>query len=236
MWFRLSPLQTLTLLASLLPAEACKKGPSPSKVRSELPSRHVARNAALFFTYVDTNGVFATTDKPERVPELTRRVVRIMGRTRRDGQWRNDTNVDVVDLGELLVRGEAWTRAMSREAFESTALAQLPPGDACPLAGPHGPPLAEEPGQVAPPDEPPIVILYGTGWCKPCMAARQYLRSNRIPFTSRNVERDATALEEVRVKAERVGTRADRVPILDVRGRLLVGFDETRMDGMLADW
>jgi glutaredoxin len=80
------------------------------------------------------------------------------------------------------------------------------------------------------------VILYGTRWCKACKAARQYLISNLIPFAGRDIESDPSAVRELQEKASRFGIPTDRVPILDVRGRLLVGFDETRMDGLLADW
>ena len=180
--------------------------------------------------------MFATTDKAENVPEMARRLVRIMGRAKSEPQRRNNADVEVIDLRELLAKGKAHPRVISREAFESGALAQLPPGDSCLLAEPHGPPLAEEPKKAGTQDEPPIVILYGTRWCKACKAARQYLVSHEIPFTSKDVEKDTVAARELQEKASRFGISLDRVPILDVRGRLLVGYDETRMEGMLADW
>jgi glutaredoxin len=80
------------------------------------------------------------------------------------------------------------------------------------------------------------VILYGTRWCKACEAARQYLVSNLIPFTRKDIEKDSSAARELQEKAVRFGIPADRVPILDVRGRLLIGYDETRVNGYLADW
>ena len=159
-----------------------------------------------------------------------------MGKAKGEAQRRNNFNVEVIDLRELLAKGKTQPRVMLREAFETGALAQLPPGDSCPLAGPHGAPLAEEPEKAGSPDEPPIVILYGTRWCKACKAARRYLVSNLIPFTSKDIDNDPSAARELQQKASRFGIAADRVPILDVRGRLLVGFDETRMDGLLADW
>jgi arsenate reductase-like glutaredoxin family protein len=196
----------------------------------------VSKDSTLLFTYVEPNGVFATTDKAEKVPEIARRLVRIMGRAKGEPQRRNNANVEVIDLRELLAKGKTRPQVMLREAFESGALAQLPPGDSCTLAGPRGPGLAEEPETAAPPDGPPIVILYGTRWCKACKAARQYLVSNRIPFASKDIEKDPSAASELAQKASRFGIPTDRVPILDVRGRLLIGYDETRMDGFLADW
>lgn len=239
MWFHRTSFPAQTVLAFLVVVSACKKGaashPLPTG-RAELPPSEVSKNSALLFTYVEPNGIFSTTDKAEKVPELTRRLVRIMGQGKGEPQRRNNANVEVIDLRELLARGKTQPRVMLREAFETSALAQLLPGDSCPLAGPHGPPLDEEPERTGSPDEPPIVILYGTSWCKACKAARRYLVSNLIPFTTKNIEKDPVAARELEQKAARFGIAAARVPILDVRGRLLVGYDETRMDGLLADW
>ena len=226
-----------TVFAFLVLVSACKKGATPPPTApAELPPREVSKDSALFFTYVEANGIFATTDKAEKVPEVARRLVRVMGQAKGQAPLRNNANVDVIDLRELLSKGKTRTRVMLREAFETSALAQLPPGDSCLLAGPHGAPLADAPEEAGSPDEPPIVILYSTPWCKACEAARRYLVSNLVPFTSKDIEKNPAAAREVEQKAARFGMAADRVPILDVRGRLLVGYDETRMDGLLADW
>ena len=218
---------------------ACKKGaapPPPPTARAEGPPREVNKDSALLFTYVEPSGMFATTNKADNVPEVTRRVVRVMGQANGATPSRNTSEVDVLDLRELLANGKTRTRVMAREAFETGALAQLPPRDSCPLAGPHRPALPEQPERADSPGELPIVILYGTPWCEACQAARRYLISNLIPFISKDIENDPSAARELQAKASRFGISADRVPILDVRGRLLVGYDQTRMDGFLADW
>jgi glutaredoxin len=239
MFFSRPGLRAHSILAFLVLASACKKGAPPSatpSVRAELPPREVSNDSALFFTYVEANGIFATTDKAEKVPDVARRVVRVMSQAKGEPERRNNLNVEVIDLRELLAKGKTRPQVMLREAFESGALAQLPPGDSCPLSGPHGPPLVEQPERAQPPGETPIVILYGTRWCKACKATRQYLASNLIPFTSKDIEKDPSAARELQQKASRFGIPTDRVPMLDVRGRLLVGYDETRLDGFLADW
>jgi len=237
MRFKRSAFRSHTVFAFLVLVGACKKGaPSSHSAQAELPPPEASKDSSLLFTYVEPNGMFATTDKAEKVPEVARRMVRIMGLGKNEPRRLNDANVEVIDLGELLARGKTRPRVMSLEAFETSALGQLPPGDSCPLAGPHGPPLAGELENAAPPDAPPIVILYGTRWCKACVPARQYLVSNRIPFLAKDIEKDPAAAREFREKALRFGIPADRVPILDVRGRLLVGYDEPRMNGFLADW
>jgi glutaredoxin len=80
-----------------------------------------------------------------------------------------------------------------------------------------------------------VVILYGTSWCPACKSARQYLTERKIPFADKDIERDASASRELREKAARLGVPADRIPILDVRGRLLIGFDKSRLEALLGE-
>ena len=228
-----------TTVALLLLVSACKKGAPPAPpptAQAELPPLDVSKDSALLFTHVEPNGNFATTDKADSVPEVARRLVRVTDPAKGVAERRDTSSVYVVDLRELLANGKARARALSREAFETGALAQLPPGDSCLLAGPHRPPLPEKSEPAGAPGEPPIAILYGTRWCEACKAARQYLVTNLIPFTAKDIENDPSAARELQQKASRFGIPADRVPILDVRGRLLVGYDRTRLDGFLADW
>jgi glutaredoxin len=147
--------------------------------------------------------------------------------------------VYVTDLNEVLKAGKAPARALSREAFETAALAQLPPGDSSALAA-HGggapaqaPPPAGDAG--APPAGTPVVTIYGTSWCGACRAARQYLTQRRIPFADKDVENDAAAARELQEKASKLGIPTDRVPVIDVRGRLLQGFDRARIDALLGE-
>ena len=237
----------MTFLAFLVLASTCKKGAPPAPpptAQAELPPLDVSKDSALLFTHVEPKGNFATTDKADSVPEVARRLVRVIDPAKGVAERRDTSNVYVVDLRELLANGKARAMAMSREAFETGALAQLPPGDSSTLAGPHGPALPEE-AEVVDPDAgmaghapaggPPVVILYGTPWCGACKAARQYLSSKHIPYAYKNIENDPSAARELQQKAARLGIPADRVPILDVRGRLLVGFDRTRLEALLGD-
>jgi glutaredoxin len=247
MWSHRQGFRAHTILALVLLVSVCKKGVPPAPpptAQAELPPLDVSKDSALLFTHVEPNGNFATTDKADSVPEVARRLVRVIDPAKGVAERRDTSSVYVVDLRELLANGKARARAMSREAFETGALAQLPPGDSAALAGPHGPPLPEEPEQAGPDAGiadhalaagPPVVILYGTPWCGACKAARQYLSSKHIPFAYKDIENDPSAARELQQKASRLGIPADRVPILDVRGRLLVGFDRTRLEALLGD-
>jgi glutaredoxin len=80
----------------------------------------------------------------------------------------------------------------------------------------------------------PVVTIYGTSWCGACRAAREYLTERKIPFADKDVERDPEAARELAAKASKMGIPTDRVPIIDVRGRLLLGFDRARIEALLG--
>ena len=98
---------------------------------------------------------------------------------------------------------------------------------------------ATDAGTAAPPAAaaggPPVVTIYGTSWCGACKAARQYFTSRKIPFADKDVERDADAARELATKAAKMGIPTDRVPVIDVRGRLLLGFDRARIETLLGE-
>ena len=220
----------------------CKKSAPPAPKREllhELPKLEVSKDSPLLYTYVENKGTFATTDKADDVPENARRLVRVVDPAKATDK-KESNQVYVVDLGELLSAGKAVAKGLSREAFETGALAQLPPGESSPVSGPHGPALPDVPvggmdGGAAGPLGPPVVILYGTPWCGACKAAKQYLAAKHIPYAYKDIESDPAAARELQAKASKMGIPTDRVPILDVRGRLLLGFDRARLDAMLGD-
>lgn len=233
------PLLVACALVAGGPLAGCRKrtppAPPPS-ARAQMPKLTVSKDSPLLYTYVDAKGGFATTDKADEVPDNARKLVRVVDPSKAADERQDPTKVHVVDLGELLAAGQAEARPMSREAFETGALAQLPAGESSPIAGPHGPALPDDlAGIDAGAGGPPVVILYGTPWCGACKAAKQYLARKHIPYAYRDIENDPAAARELQAKAARLGVPADRVPILDVRGRLLLGFDASRLEAMLGD-
>jgi glutaredoxin 3 len=237
-----NPAGILLLLVASGLGTGCKKRvpPAPPAAKIPPPKLEVTKTSPLLYTYVEPKGTFATTDKPEDVPEDVRKLVRVVDPSNTTTDSQDLTRVYAIDLGELLGAGKASARSLSREAFETGALAQLPPGESSPVAGPHGPPLPEEPpaGMDAGafgPQGAPVVIVYGTPWCGACKAAKQYLASKRVPYAYKDIEHDPAAARELQAKGARLGVPTDRVPILDVRGRLLLGFDRARLDAMLGN-
>lgn len=237
----------LLMLAALAGGAACRK-PKPEVPAAQLPPLEVDRAGKWLYTHADAAGRFVTVDDPQAIPAGSRAVVRVIDPAKAGGR-QDGVAVYVIDVNQLLARGKVTAQVLSREGFETGALAQLAPGasSAFPPLVPGGPSVPPSPpaGQGAgPPGQPPaapsagdqaVVILYGTSWCPACKSARQYLTERKIPFADKDIEKDASASRELREKAARLGVPADRIPILDVRGRLLIGFDKGRLEALLGE-
>lgn len=77
------------------------------------------------------------------------------------------------------------------------------------------------------------VVLYGTSWCGYCKKARAWFKKKGIPFQDKDVEADTEAAKELASKAARAGASVRGVPVIDVKGTLVMGFDEKRLEQLL---
>jgi glutaredoxin len=239
---RLIRLACIGALAVLVVPAGCRKSAPeapPPPVAGAPATIEVLKDGRWLFTYAEPKGTFATTDKPESVPEDARAMVRVFDPSAPE-KTPGTGRVYVTNLNDVLSKGRAPARPMSREAFETAALAVHPTGDSSPLAAQTMRPVpmpATDAGTAAPPAAggPPVVTIYGTSWCGACKAARQYFTSRKIPFADKDVEKDADAARELATKAAKMGIPTDRVPVIDVRGRLLLGFDRARIETLLGE-
>jgi glutaredoxin len=219
---------------------ACRKAApeAPPVSALALPPLEVAREGGTkwLYTYADPDGRFVTVDDAKSIPEGSRRLVRVTDPAGAAGDHHDGLAVYAIDAQELLNGGKTKAKVLSRSAFETGALAQLPPGEssAWPAAAPAGNPAQEPPAPPAAAGAP-VVTIYGTSWCTACRAARQYLSARKIPYAEKDIEKDPAAARELEAKAARLGVPTDRVPIIEVRGRLLLGFDQRRLEALLGE-
>jgi glutaredoxin 3 len=74
------------------------------------------------------------------------------------------------------------------------------------------------------------ITIYSADWCAFCHAAKEYLDKKGIKFTEKNVEHDQAAAIEAVQKSKQTG-----IPVLDIDGTIIIGFDRPRIDAVLAD-
>ncbi len=65
-----------------------------------------------------------------------------------------------------------------------------------------------------------VVKVYSTPTCPYCMMAKQFLKQNNIQFEDMDVSKDKKAVSEMFNKSGQMG-----VPVLDINGKIIVGFD-----------
>ena len=70
------------------------------------------------------------------------------------------------------------------------------------------------------------VVMYATKTCPVCKTARRWLLDQGIPYIEKDLEADQAAAAELAQKGKAQGVSTSGVPIFEVRGRLIPGFDQ----------
>jgi len=65
------------------------------------------------------------------------------------------------------------------------------------------------------------IMIYSTPSCSFCAMAKEFLKENNIPFEEYNVAADLEKRKEMMQKTGQMG-----VPVIDVDGSVIVGFDK----------
>lgn len=72
------------------------------------------------------------------------------------------------------------------------------------------------------------VKIYSTPTCVYCKMAKDFFVKNGIVYQEFNVASDAAAREEMFSKSRQMG-----VPVIDVDGTIIVGFDKKTLESLL---
>jgi len=74
------------------------------------------------------------------------------------------------------------------------------------------------------------IIVYGAEWCGFCHVAMQYFDKIGQKYEYRNVDENRDWLNESVTKSGQLG-----IPVLDIDGDIIVGFDRPKIDAALAN-
>ncbi|MDY7229311.1 glutaredoxin domain-containing protein [Hyalangium rubrum] len=77
------------------------------------------------------------------------------------------------------------------------------------------------------------VVIYTTAWCGYCKRAKAWLKARGVAFVERDVEKDPDAAAELANKAAAAKKSPRGVPVIDVKGTLVLGFDEKQLEQLL---
>ena len=73
------------------------------------------------------------------------------------------------------------------------------------------------------------VIVFSTPTCPHCTHAKQYLRQNNIRFRDVDVSKDSAAARDMVRRSGQQG-----VPVIDINGKIVVGFNRAQVDRLLG--
>jgi glutaredoxin len=92
-------------------------------------------------------------------------------------------------------------------------------------------------GRIAPPKAKGTpVVIYGAAWCAPCHLAEQYLARHHIPFVARDIEDDGAAKAAMEATITAAGLAPmSSLPVIDVRGTVMYGFNPCVVDAAWAE-
>lgn len=181
----------------------------PFAVRGELEG--------LLLVWFDDEGPHPAPRRAD-VPEARRQYVRIDSLAVAPDDRLDPAFVYLADLRAAGADGSYVVRRVARTSFEALLAEARGAAAAVAQAG----------------DASADVVVYGASWCGACRQAEAYLRSRGVPFVEKDVERDPGAQAEMMQKAMAQGLRPTGIPVIDVRGRILLGFDRGAIDRLLA--
>jgi glutaredoxin len=223
------------LCAILWVAPACKRTEAPPTVQGApageqsastqgtpaIPFELRADSTDVTLFWFDQWGNAHAVTRASEVPEANRERVRVdpVRPELRAAGW-----VFVADLRAPAADGRFTVRAVQSEAFA----AELNPALAARTQ------QASPSGASAPANQKPEVVLYGASWCGACNQAKQWMRQQNIPFVEHDIEREPQAAQELTSRAREQGVPTGSIPIISVRGRLMVGFDPGTLNRALG--
>lgn len=76
----------------------------------------------------------------------------------------------------------------------------------------------------------PEIIIYSTSWCAFCHTEMQWLDKLGFSYIAKDIEADKEAYEELMTKN---GGAFSGVPVTDIAGDLVLGFDRPKIQGAI---
>jgi glutaredoxin len=232
----------VALAALVVAAFGCKRRPpdevtleAQEEVPKSLPALALTDDTPdLLLTWLDARGDAHLVNKPADVAPEGRARVRVVITTREDGQR---GLFYVANLGAKNPDGTYPVSTMPRTEWDAIiaqrrqALA-APAPTADPNAADPSAPGAKNPAAAAKPVNF-TVIVYGASWCGACHQAVAYLKRRQVPVIEKDIEQDPAAQSEMQAKLARAGVHGGSIPVIDVKGKILIGFEPNSLEAAM---
>lgn len=74
----------------------------------------------------------------------------------------------------------------------------------------------------------PKVTIYTTSTCVYCKMAKEFFKENNVIYEEKDASTDAAVLREMVEKSHQMG-----VPVIDIDGQIVLGFDKKKLSELL---
>lgn len=226
------------LLVTVIAVAACHRAAGAASHDAAVALPEIRPDGGdILLTWIDDKGDFHVETRVADVPLMGRDTVRVVDPDKDEGTHAD--RIFVADLRQPRADGTFPVRTMTRADFEAIAVARREKaGPTLASAAPQEPAPSSS---AAPADQgtqkpsaQPAVIIYGAEWCGACHDAARFLRSKGIAFVEKDVEKDPAAAREMQQKLAKNGLRSGSIPVIDVRGRVMVGFSAPEIENALG--
>lgn len=185
--------------------------------------------ADLMLTWIDAAGDFHVVSSIAEVPAESRERVRVVVTTQTGG---TRDRIYVADLRQKAEDGTYPTSTIARTEWEEAGASRRKAriDSLAPVASQ----VAGEPSTRAGQGESPTAVVYGAKWCGACREAERYLKGKGVKVLEKDVDQSPSVQAELRAKLAKAGMPAtSSIPIIDIGGRLIVGFSKPSVDAAL---
>lgn len=159
----------------------------------------------LLFVYRDHQEEDQRSMTIEEIPKEFRKTVHVVDLSLSPEQRNSTGYLQVFDLTQVQANGQYAGQVISRTQLERLLSKK-----------------EEVPVQAS-------IVMYSTSWCGVCKKAKAFMQKQGLAFVEKDIEKDPKAAKELQEKARRAGVGTNGVPVIDIGGQLMRGFDPNRL-------
>ena len=212
-------------LCTTLVVTGCKSEPTKSdkgaaatteaRATEDIPLPVVSEAAPnLLFSYVGKSGQMISVAEIAEVPKKARERVLVVDLSKTPQERMAHRYAFFADLSEKNDEGQYDVTVVSR--YKS--------------AKGEGPPAGILPANNA------DIIVYSAVWCGFCRKLEKWLDENGTPYLKRDVQKDPGADRELKAKLAQAGISSGGIPVTDVAGNIVVGFNKPKLAALIEEW
>jgi len=179
----------------------------------------------VLLTWIDDAGDFHVVQSTSDIKDPNRGQVRVAFTAK---ETLNPEQVFVADLRQKDAKGGYAVRAISRSAWEELGASHRKSR----LESLSAPTATPDAGQNA---ADVVAVIYGAEWCKACHETAHYLSTKGVKYVEKDVDKSSVTQAELQAKFARSHTPpTSSIPVTDINGQLIVGFNPAALDSAIA--